>query len=181
MAYLEKIFKKTGWISILESVIFAILGIILVWKPTDTVKAISYILGAIFIIIGISKIVNYFLAKGKYDFYNYDLIFGLMAIVIGIVTIVYTDTIGAIFRIIIGIWIIYSSLIRINLSFKLHAMNLNVWLYSLLLAIAMFMCGLFILMNSGSVVMTIGIYMIVYSVIDIIENLIFIRNVKEIF
>ena len=26
MEYIEKIFKKTGWISILESVIFAILG-----------------------------------------------------------------------------------------------------------------------------------------------------------
>ena len=44
MEYLEKIFKKTGWISILESVIFAILGAILIWKPIETVRFISYIL-----------------------------------------------------------------------------------------------------------------------------------------
>ena len=87
MEYIEKIFKKTGWISILESIIFAILGAIVIWKPEGTVKVISYILGIIFIAIGIYKIINYFSAKGRYDFYNYDLIYGLMACVLGIVTI----------------------------------------------------------------------------------------------
>lgn len=181
MEYLEKIFKKTGWISILESVIFGILGAILVWKPVETVRLVSYILGAIFIIIGISKTVNYFLSKGKYDFYNYDLIFGLMAIVIGIVTIVCSDTIGSIFRIIIGIWIIYSSLIRLSLAMKLRTQNISAWIYSLILAIAIFICGLYIALNSGSVVMTIGITMIVYAVIDIVEDIIFMKNVKDIF
>lgn len=104
-----------------------------------------------------------------------------MAVVIGIITIAYSETIGTIFRVIIGIWIIYSSLIRINLAMKLKAMDVNAWSYSLLLAVIMFVCGLFIAMNSGSVIVTIGIMMIVYSVIDIIEDVIFMKNVKEIF
>ncbi|MCI8397168.1 MAG: hypothetical protein HFJ52_06030 [Clostridia bacterium] len=181
MDYIEKIFKKTGWISICESIVFAILGIILIWKPVETVNLISYILGSIFVLIGAFKVVNYFLSKGKYDFYNYDLILGLMAIVIGIITFAYSDTIGAIFRIIIGVWIIYSSLIRINLAFKIKTIGVSVWSYSLILAIIMFACGLFVTMNAGSVVVTIGIMMIIYSVIDIIEDIIFMRNVKEIF
>lgn len=179
--YIENLFKKTGWISIIESVIFAILGLILIWFPVATLKVISCILGAIFIVIGIFKAINYFLSKGKYDFYNYDLIFGLMAIVIGIITIAYSDTISAIFRIIIGIWIVYSSLIRINTSFKLKAMNLDAWVYSLVLAIVMFICGLYIAMNSGSVITTIGIVILIYSIIDIIENVIFMKNVKDVF
>lgn len=181
MDYIEKIFKKTGWVSICESIIFAILGAILIWKPVETVKLVSYALGAIFVLIGISKVINYFLSKGKYDFYNYDLILGLMAIVIGIITFAYSDTIGAIFRIIIGIWIIYSSLIRINLAFKIKNMGVSVWSYSMILAIVMFACGLFITLNAGSVIVTIGIMMIIYSVIDIIEDIIFMKNVKEIF
>lgn len=181
MQYLEKIFKKTGWISILESIIFAILGIILVWKPVETVRIVSIVLGTIFIIIGISKTINYLLSKGKYDFYNYDLIFGIMAIVLGIVTIVCIDTISSIFRIIIGIWIIYSSLIRLSLAMKLRTQEISAWIYSLILAIIIFICGLYITLNSGSVVMTIGITMIVYSVIDIIEDVIFMKNVKNIF
>ena len=55
MEYIEKIFKKTGWISILESVIFAILGAIVIWKPEGTVKAISFILGIILLLLVLVK------------------------------------------------------------------------------------------------------------------------------
>lgn len=181
METIEKIFKKTGWISILTSIIFAVLGGILIWKPNETIKVISYILGSIFIIIGIAKTINYFLSKGKYELYNYNLVFGLMAVVLGIVTICCSDTIGAIFRIIIGIWIVYSSLVRFNLSLKLKSMDVKMWIYSLILAMLMFVCGLYIALNSGSVVMTIGIVMVIYSIIDIVEDVIFMKNVKEIF
>ncbi|MGM9876541.1 MAG: HdeD family acid-resistance protein [Bacilli bacterium] len=181
MEYIEKIFKKTGWISILESIIFAILGIIVIWKPEGTVKAISYILGIIFVVVGIGKIINYFSSKGKYDFYNYNLIYGLMACILGIVTIVYSNTIGSIFRIIVGVWIIYSSFMRMSLSVKLKTLKLNIWVHSLILSIIMFICGLYITMNSGAVIVTIGIMMIVYSIIDIIEDVIFMKNVKEVF
>ena len=173
MEYIEKIFKKTGWISILESVIFAILGAIVIWKPEGTVKAISFILGIIFIIVGIGKMINYFSAKGKYDLYNYDLIYGLMACVLGIVTIVYSNTIGSIFRIIIGIWIIYSSFIRMSLSAKLKALKLNIWIYSLILAIIMFICRVTIAVLGSLLkiflVLTIAAFKIVFSLIRVVE------------
>lgn len=181
MEYIKKIFQKSGWISILESIIFAILGVIIIWKPEGTIKTISTILGTIFIVIGVWKVINYFLANGKYDFYNNDLIYGIIACIIGIVTISYSNTIGSIFRVVIGIWIIYSALMRLNLSIKLKTLNLKVWIYSLILSIIMLICGLYITMNPGAVIVTIGVMMIVYSVIDIIENIIFMRNVKEIF
>lgn len=181
MEYLEKVFKKTGWISILESAIFGILGAILIWNPNVIVKVIAYILGAIFIVVGLGKIINYFASKGKYDFYNYDLIYGVIATVIGIISISYSSAISSVFRIIIGIWILYSSLIRLNLSIKLRTMNVKAWIYSLILAIIMFIGGLYIILNSGAIVTTIGIMMIVYAVIDIIEDVIFMKNVKEIF
>jgi len=181
MGYIEKLFKKTGWISIIESILFAILGGILVWKPEGTLQVISNILGIIFIVIGIYKVITYFMAKGKYNLYNHDLIYGLMAIVIGIVTMVYSSTISSLFRIMIGIWIIYSSFIRISLSIKLKAMNVQAWIYSLIIAIVMFLCGIYVTMNAGTVIITIGIMMIIYSVMDIIEDIVFMKNVKEIF
>jgi len=181
MNYVEKIFKKTGWISILESVIFAILGAVLIWNPEGTIKFISYTLGIIFIVAGAYKILTYFLAKGKYDFFNYDLVYGIMACVLGIITIIYGTSIASIFRIIMGIWIIYSSLIRLSSSIKLKNVNSPIWVHSLILAIAMFICGLFVTLSSGAVITTIGVMMIIYAIIDIAEDAIFIKNVKEIF
>ena len=180
MEYLRKILKKTGWISILESIIFAILGIILVCKPEGTVKVISWILGIIFILAGIYKIINYFLSKGNNDFYNFDLIYGLTAIVIGIVTMAYMNLIGSVFRVIIGIWIIYTSFVRISTALQIKRIGNTVWIYSLVLAIIMFMCGLYTVINPGTIIVTIGIIMIIYSVIDILENIIFMKNVDEI-
>lgn len=176
--YIQKILKKTGYISILESILFAILGIILIVRPEETIKVISYILGACFILVGIYKIIGYIQMKEKNDIYNYHLIYGIMAIVIGLIAIIYSTTIGTVFRIIIGIWIIYSSVIRATSSLRLKALKSNMWIYTLILSIIMFGCGLYIALNEGTIIMTIGILMLIYAVMDIIENIIFIRYIK---
>lgn len=181
MEYLRKLFNKSSWISILEAIIFAVLGVILVWKPEETVKVASYLLGVVFIIVGIFKIINYFLKDGKHEIYNYDMAYGLIAIIIGMCTIIFSSTISSIFRIVIGLWIIYTSTIRMNFALKLKSIDTNVWIYSLLLAITMFICGLYVTLNSGTIVMTIGIFMIVYAFIELIETIIFMKNVKDIF
>ena len=180
MEYIKNILKKTGWESIIESLIFAVLGIILVSNPNGTVKLISWILGAIFIVIGIAKIINYFKLKGNNDFLNFELIYGLTSIVIGIVAMAYMNIIGSIFRIIIGVWILYTSFVRINFSMQIKRIGSNMWISSLILAVIMFICGLYIIINSNAIIVTIGIIMIVYAVIDIIENIIFMKNIKEI-
>ena len=126
MEYLKQLLKKTGWISIVESLIFAVLGIILICNPEGTVNTISIILGIIFIVIGIFKIIQYIAAKQKDN--NYDLIYGLTAIVIGIVAMMYMSTITSIFRIIIGVWIVYTSFVRINSAIQLRKLNGNIWI-----------------------------------------------------
>jgi len=178
MDYIKNLLRKTGWVSMIESIIFAIFAIILIINPASTLNIIADILGVVFIVFGISKIVNYFLSKGKLDFYNYDIIFGIMAAVIGIVTIACSESIANVFRIIIGIWIVYSALIRINFSIKLKTMNTDAWIYSLVLAIIMLLCGLYVALNSVAII---GAFMLVYAIIDIIENIIFMKNVKDTF
>lgn len=179
MESLKNILKNTGWISIIESLIFIILGSILAFKPEETVKIISILLGIIFIVLGIYKIIRYFVKKDCEGFYNYDLVHGLTAIVIGFVAMVYLNIIGSVLRIIIGVWIVYTSFIRINSAIQMKKIGSKVWLFSLILAFFMFVCGLYIILNSGAIIRTIGIAIIVYSIIDIIENLIFIKNVKD--
>ncbi len=171
--------KKSGWVDILVSIIFAIIGIFMIVKTDLTIKIISYVLGGIFIAIGIVKSIDYFLSKGKYDFYNYDLIYGIIAIIIGFVTIFCSGLIESMFRIMIALWIIYSGLVRLSLSLKLHAAQIDMWNVSLILSIIMIIGGIYILFQSGSLILTIGIIMLVYSIIDLIESAIFIKYVDE--
>lgn len=91
----------------------------MVCKPEGTVKFISGVLGAVFILVGIYKIINYFVTKGENDFFNYNLIYGLTAIVIGIVAMAYMNIIWSVSRIIIGVWIVYTSFVRINSAIQI--------------------------------------------------------------
>lgn len=178
---MEKVLKKTGWTSVITSVIFVILGIILIAKPDVTIKIISYILGGIFIFMGLMKMVDYFASKGNYDFYNYDLIYGLVGIIVGLITIFYSNAIETMFRIIIGVWIIYSGLIRIGFSNKLRKIEINSWKFVLILACCMLAFGIYIIFNSGAVIVTIGTIILLYAVMDLIESVVFIRNMNYIF
>ena len=60
---MESFLKKTGWTSIITSVIMAIVGVIIICNPTVTMKIVAYTLGAVFIAFGVIKLINYFVAK----------------------------------------------------------------------------------------------------------------------
>ena len=171
--------KKSEWINILISIIFAIIGIFMITKTDVAIKIISYVLGGIFIAMGIVKSIDYFLSKGKYDFYNYDLVYGIVAIIIGLITIFCSGLIESIFRIMIALWIIYSGIIRLSLSLKLHTAQIDMWNVSLILSIIMIISGVYILFQNGALIITMGIVILMYSIMDLIESIIFIKNVDE--
>ena len=178
---MEEFLKKTGWTSIITSVVTAIIGIIIICNPMVTMKLVAYALGAIFIGFGVIKLINYFIAKGTYDFYNYEMIYGLLAVLIGIVTIVFSNTIGMIFRIIIGVWIIYSGIMRLGLVSKLKTLGISEWKYALIIAALILICGIYVLVKAETIGIAIGIAILIYSIMDIVEGIIFLRNVDSMF
>ena len=180
MENLSKVMKKTGWNSLLISIIFAIVGIVLITNPEGIVKAVAYTLGTIFILIGIYKIINYIGNKDKYDFFNFDLTFGIIAIIIGLITIIYIKQIGTILRIIIGVWIIHNAIMRMNLASNFRRIDSRLWGSSFTLAVLMLICGLYILFTANVILVTIGIIILVYSILDILESVIFLVSIKNI-
>ena len=102
-----------------------VIGILLITNPEGSTKVVSLIVGILFIIVGLYKLVDYCLTRGKYNFYNYDIAYGIIAIILGIITIAYKSQIETIFRVLIGIWIVYTGIIRLSLSFKLKLTMLS--------------------------------------------------------
>lgn len=177
---MEKFLKKAGWTSVLTSIIFAIIGLIMIFFPDTTMKFISTILGAFFIIIGILTVISYFASKGNSTFFSNDIAWGLIAIVIGLVTIVYSNTIESIFRIMIGIWIIYSGFTRFTLSFRLKDVNTKLWAVVLTLAVLMVIGGLYVTFYPGALILTLGVIVLIYAIMDLIESFIFMKNMKDV-
>ena len=176
---MKDFFKRAGIISIITSIIFAILGFIMIKNPEGTINVISKVIGLIILLIGIEKIINYLLFNGNGDLFNYDLIYGIIAIIIGVLIMVYSSVFANIVGIVIGIWIAYEAAIKMLLSLKLKNAGVSSWLVMLALSAITLLAGVFIVFNQSSIIVATGIVMIIYAVIDIIDEIIFIHNVYK--
>lgn len=176
---MKDFFKRAGIISIITSIIFAILGFIMIKNPEGTINVISKVIGLTILLIGIEKIISYLLFNGNGDLFNYDLIYGIIAIIIGVLIMVYSSVFANIVGIVIGIWIAYEAAIKMLLSLKLKNAGVSSWLVMLVLSAITLLAGVFIVFNQSSIIVATGIIMIIYAVIDIIDEIIFIHNVDK--
>ncbi len=172
--------KQNAWAAVFESLITIILGILLIAWPDVVIKIIAYVVGAFLIIKGAYQTINYFVVKGQNDFFNNNLLGGIISLLIGLALMLIGEEIVNVFRIIIGIWMIYESLVRINTAIKLHAVGIPAWKYVMILALMVLVLGVFVTFYSGAVVTLIGWMMILAGIIGIVGDVMFIQYVNKI-
>ena len=173
---MKEMIKRTAVVSIITSLIFAVLGIVMIANPEAAIEIVAAV-----IVIGAEKIISYFVMKGNLDFFNYELIYGIVAILFGILIMTHSNTFASIVRIIIGIWIAYAGLMKINISFKLKSANISAWAVVLILSIISLLAGILVMFsNTSSIVILTAVVMIIYAIADIIDEIIFINNVDKI-
>ncbi|MBR3252801.1 DUF308 domain-containing protein [Candidatus Saccharibacteria bacterium] len=172
--------KATAWGSIFGSLALVILGVLCIVWPDTIVKILAYLLGAFFIIKGAYDIINYYMNGGQRDFFNNGLLSGVVAVLIGIAALLIGENIASIFRVVLGILIIYESLVRINTATKLASVGVNSWRYILVVALIMMVLGIFVTFNTGAVVTMIGWVMIATGIIGIVGDAVFISHVNTV-
>lgn len=173
---MEKFLKRSGWTDIVIALIFILFGIMLITKPEAIVSMIAILLGGICIVIGLLRLIDFFYLK-KQD--NYLLAIAIVMIVTGIIVMFCTDIILSVFRIIIAIWIIYSGIMNLQTAIVWKDFKSRLWLFTLILSIVMIIGGIYVLVNTGAIIQTIGVVILAYGIIDIIENVIFIKKIDN--
>ena len=126
--------------------------------------------------MGVLKFIDY-VSGGRQD--NYLLAMAIVLVIAGIVIMICAESIISIFRVIIGLWIIYSGIMNLQTTIVWKDYKSRIWLTTLLLAIAMIIAGIYVLVNDGVIIQTIGVAVAVYGIIDVIENVIFIKKVDD--
>ena len=172
----KKFLKKSGWTDLIISLIFILLGLMMIARPELVMSTITIVLGMICIVKGIFKITDY-LAGNKQD--NYLLAIAIIFIIIGIIIMFCSEFILSAFRILIAIWVIYSGIMNLQTIITWKEYTSRIWFTTLILAIVMICAGIYILVNNGAILQSIGIAIIIYGLIDIIENIIFIKKVDN--
>lgn len=160
------------------SLIFLIIGGLLFMHPDMLVKLITYVVGAVFIAVGISKILKYYKQNKTATAMTSDFIVGLVAIVIGITAIICSNAIEFATRLVLGVWLLYAGIVKLINSFNLKAANERIWSFTLILAILMIMCGLYIILVSNLAIKLIGLILIIYAIFEIIQYITLPKNLN---
>ena len=174
--FIEKI-KNLSIITIIAS---AVMGIILLAKPDETLYVVSMICGITMIALGVAAAISYF-AKDRNPIL---IILAVIAVVSGIIVCVRYKSIVSILLFLFGIFILISGIIDIITAFDAKKSGLRDWLFSLILSIGVSVLGLIIVVNPFSstlaVIRFLGVSLIVYAVVDLISFIQVKRMAKEI-
>ncbi len=176
-------YKKILYSSMITGIIFFCFGLFLFLKPETTINSISYFLGGILIIIGFVTFLKYILNNDtvvkKFDV---DLIYGIVGMVAGLVLILNPKAIATIIPFILGMWIVISSAIKLQYALTLKQFESSHWKVPFTVSIISLIWGIILVFNpfQGAVVITkvIGIFVMVYALLEIAEGILFHKNGK---
>ena len=160
--------KYTDIMSLIYSIIFFILGAIIFTKPEIIILFISYVLGGIFAIIGLFKCIkNYLDIKKDNSISSKEMITGILLIITGLIFILLASVIEALVRLIIGGWILFTGINRLINCLSIRNKN-HKFIIRLILSFLLIGVGIYTILESNLAFKTIGLVLIVYSILEIL-------------
>lgn len=177
-------FNKIIFNSWFTSILFLAFGIFLFVKPKMANSIIGYIVGAIVLISGLSSIVNYFVSKEDFKYMNMELIYGIITSLMGILVIFNPLSITGIITFGVGIWMIINGALKVNTALVLKKYKEETWPIIITIGILILFSGILLIFNpfKGTMVVTqvLGIFVIVYAILDSMHWLLVKKSSKEI-
>ena len=163
--------------SIAFDILVIILGIFFVSNPSVGFESALFLIGIIFLISGISSIIKFIV--NPRSFFKVELFYGILSIIFGFFAIFKPVSVEILIVIIVGTWLIVSSVIKLIVALELRKVKENTWIFDLTVALLTLLLGILILANpfSSYIILStyVGVMMMIYAGMDIVEQL-FIRK-----
>ncbi len=168
--------------SLIGSILMLILAICLIINPIGSINTFIKIFGIILIIDGIIHIIDYCRTEPEARIMSLGLIEGIFSIIAGIMIMIVSNALIGIFPIMMSIWIIVKSIFHFQNAINLKTIPESGWQWILIFSVLTFILGLVIIFNpfSSAVIATrtLGIFVAVSEVVDIIESAVALIKLK---
>ena len=160
---------KIGYVVI--SVLFCVLGIVLIASPETSVVWLGRLLGIGMIVFGIIKLVGYFSRDLFRLAFQYDLAFGILLIALGIVTLARPNGAMSFLCIVFGIPVLADGLFKIQIAMDAKPFGIRKWWLILVAAILTGIFGLLLIIRPGESLQVLTVLLGVSLIWDGILNL----------
>lgn len=141
-------FAKIGYIVL--SVLICLLGLTLVAVPDFSVSLLCWLGGILLTAFGCIRIVGYF-SRDLYRLaFQYDLAFGILMIVLGLVLILRTDAMVHILCLLLGLSVLADALLKVQIAIDARAFGIRRWWMILATAVVTGFVGLLLLLRPAA-------------------------------
>lgn len=146
---IDRLFSKIMWMDIALSICLTLVGLIFLVYPDVSVTLIGIIFGLLITILGGVLIYTY-LKRREIPLFRFNLIYGILGVILGILTIISPFTFTQVITIFIGIWILYMAVIKIDFAVRLKLLEERSWLFLLVSALLEIFMSILIFINPFS-------------------------------
>jgi uncharacterized membrane protein HdeD (DUF308 family) len=165
--------------SIVLSICLIVVSLFLIFKPEVSLSVLFICLGCFLLVVGIMHTISYFSSPKEFKAFSFELIEGIVYIILGFVLIFNPNIIKAFLPIIIGCWMIINSIVRFQLAFNLKSSDNPSWALMLILSFVTLILGIVMVINPfasiAALTMICGIMLLISEIINIIESISMIR------
>ena len=139
---------KIGYIVI--SILFCVLGVVLLARPETSVPWIGRLLGIGMIVFGFIKLVGYF-SKDLFRLaFQYDLAFGVLLIVLGTIVVAHPAGTMRFLSIMLGIPVLADGLFKVQIALDSHSFGIRRWWLVLVFAVVTCAIGAVLIFRSAA-------------------------------
>ncbi len=159
--------------SLVYSIILLILGIFLTLNANGVLNIVFDILGSLVMIYGVYKLVMALKLKKDFKAINNSLMSSsIMSLIFGLLIIILSQVLINAINVVTGIWLIFTGISKLNVALSIGSIKEKDFIVSLISSILIIGLGLYTIMSQNVVLTIIGILLIIYSVIDIINYIV---------
>ncbi len=172
---------KTGYVAV--SILLAVLGIVLIAWPTFSVNALGVICGILLILFGGVKLVGYF-SKDLYRLaFQYDMPFGILLIILGIIMLIHPGNLASFICVVFGLSVLISSLFNIQTALDAKKFGINQWWLIFALSVIAAVWGLILVFRPSEaadvMAVLLGITLLFESAVNICTVVTSVKIVKN--
>ncbi|HOO27268.1 MAG TPA: DUF308 domain-containing protein [Lachnospiraceae bacterium] len=175
--------KKMKINTFLVSLLYVVLGVIMILFPKTTMKTICYIFAGILILIGLVYTFSYFKRNIVESYYRYDLVYGLVTILCGVLVISKVDLLIDLIPIVMGLLIFGNGIIKLQHAIDLKRVDFSGWFYVLIFSLLCISIGAVLIVQPAfiaeTVTMIIGISFTFSGITDLITLLLLSKKIKD--
>lgn len=181
---MENYVKKLGRNSLIISILFVIVSLLMITKSVETINIVIMMFGYVLVTSGLIHIALYLKIDDDYRLYSYELAEGIINILLGLIVVGNVKSVATILPIALGIWIILEGILTLQVSLNIRGIRNTSWGIMCFMSLVSIALGFAIMMNPipsfNTVVRMSGVILLITQIIHIYDSVYFLTQVKKV-